>query len=137
MSSSSLFLHVFKAPIHSHGILLICIQLIISPLQMLELAFSRMLGGRHISDADADSLKTEHPDIHSKFWNHLQMLLKKMVAMTLPTSASKSCASQPQTTPNRCGEASRLRELYKMSLKSSDLRELHKMHTIWTSKLEC
>lgn len=103
---------------------------------MLELAFSRMLEGRHISDTDADSLKTKYSEIHSKFWNHLQMLLKKMVALTLLTSSGKSCASQPHMTPNRSGEASRLRELYKMSLKSCDFRELHKMHAIWTSKLE-
>lgn len=95
-----------------------------------------MLEGRHISDTDADSLKTKYSEIHSKFWNHLQMLLKKMVAMTLPTNSGKSSTSQPQMTPNKSSEASRLRELYKMSLKSSDLRELHKMHNIWTSKLE-
>lgn len=104
---------------------------------MLELAFSRMLEGRHISDADADSLKTKYSEIHLKFWNHLQTLLKKMVAMTLPTSSGKCSASQPHMPLNRSGEASRLRELYKMSLKSSDLRELHKMHTLWTSKSEC
>ncbi|XP_023550026.1 uncharacterized protein LOC111808337 [Cucurbita pepo subsp. pepo] len=104
---------------------------------MLELAFSRMLEGRHVSDTDADSLKTKYSEIHSKFWNHLQILLKKMVGMTLPTSSGKSSASQPHMTPNRSGEASRLRELYKMSLKSNDLRELQKMHTMWTSKLEC
>ncbi|XP_050937936.1 uncharacterized protein LOC103485704 isoform X1 [Cucumis melo] len=103
---------------------------------MLELAFSRMLEGRHISDTDADSLKTKYSEIHSKFWNHLQMLLKKMVAMTLPTSSGKSSTSQPQMTPNKSGEASRLRELYKISLKSSDLRELQKMYNVWTSKLE-
>lgn len=100
---------------------------------MLELAFSRMLEGRHISDYDAESLKTKYPEIHSKFWNHLQMLLKKMVAMTLPTGSSKSSASQSHMAPNRSGEASRLRELYKMSLKPTDFTELHKMHTMWTS----
>ncbi|XP_022993425.1 uncharacterized protein LOC111489444 [Cucurbita maxima] len=104
---------------------------------MLELAFSRMLEGRHVSDTDADSLKMKYSEIHSKFWNHLQILLKKMVGMTLPTSSGKSSASQPHMTPSRSGEASRLRELYKMSLKSNDLRELQKMHTMWTSKLEC
>ncbi|KAG6644511.1 uncharacterized protein LOC122318422 isoform X2 [Carya illinoinensis] len=101
---------------------------------MLESALSRMLEGRYVSDKDSDSFRTDHPDTHAKFWRQLQMLLKKMLAVTISGSANKSSpVSQTNPVSNRSGEAGKLRELYKMSLMSTDMSELHAMHTLWTS----
>ncbi|XP_062163942.1 uncharacterized protein LOC133870752 [Alnus glutinosa] len=101
---------------------------------MLESALSRMLEGRHISEKDSDSFRTNYPEIHAKFWRQLQMLLKKMLAVTTSASANKSSpVSQPNQVSNKAGDAGKLRELYKMSLKSTDMSELHAMHALWTS----
>lgn len=97
---------------------------------MLESALFRLLEGRHVSE----SLSTEDSHMYSKFWNQLQMLLKKMLAMALCTGTNRSSSSMAQPNPsNRCGDAGKLRKLYKMSLESTDLGKLHAMHTMWTS----
>lgn len=101
---------------------------------MLESALARMLEGRHISDAISDSFRTDYPEINSKFWGQLQMLLKKMLSLALSANANKPAAfAQPIPSSSKCGDAGKLRELYKMSLKSSKLSQLHAMHTLWTS----
>ncbi|KAM3712015.1 hypothetical protein ACB098_01G152400 [Castanea mollissima] len=101
---------------------------------MLESALSRMLEGRHLSDKDSDSFQISYPEIHEKFWRQLQMLLKKILAMTISASANKSASvSQPNPVTNRSGDAEKLRELYKMSLKFTDMSQLHVMHALWTS----
>jgi hypothetical protein len=101
---------------------------------MLELALSRMLEGRHVTDKDSDSFRTNYPEIHAKFWRQLQMLLKKILAMTISASANRSApVSQPNPVSNRYGDAEKLRELYKMSLKFTDMSQLHAMHSLWTS----
>lgn len=102
---------------------------------MLESALSRMLEGRHISEKDLDSFRTNYPEIHAKFWRQLQMLLKKMLAVTNSASANKSSpVSQPNQVSNKAGDAGKLRELYKMSLKSTDMSELLAMHTLWATQ---
>ncbi|KAF3973161.1 hypothetical protein CMV_003399 [Castanea mollissima] len=102
---------------------------------MLESALSCMLEGHHVSDKDSDTFRTSYPEIHEKFWKQLQMLLKKILAMTISTSANKSApVSQPNTVSNRSGDAEKLRELYKMSLKFTDMSQLHAMHLKLTSK---
>ncbi|GLU06764.1 hypothetical protein SLE2022_237630 [Rubroshorea leprosula] len=102
---------------------------------MLESIFSRLLEGRHVSEAISDSFKTDYPELHAKFWSQLQMVLKKMLALTLSSNSNKSSpAAQSTTTSNRSADATKLRELYKMSLKSTDLSQLHAMHTFWTSR---
>ncbi|KAJ0085385.1 hypothetical protein Patl1_07818 [Pistacia atlantica] len=91
------------------------------------------LKGRHISETFSKSLSTDYPEIYTKFWNQMQMLLRKMLAMSLPASSNKS---SPTTQPNpstRSGDAGKLRELYKMSLKSTDVHGLHAMYSLWTS----
>ena len=102
--------------------------------QVLESALARMLEGRHISDAVSDCFGTDYPEIHAKFWGQLQMLLKKMLSLALSANANKPTAfAQPTPTSSKFGDAAKLRELYKMSLKSSNLSQLHAMHTLWTS----
>lgn len=101
---------------------------------VLESALARMLEGRHISDAVSDCFGTDYPEIHAKFWGQLQMLLKKMLSLALSANANKPAAfAQPTPTSSKFGDAGKLRELYKMSLKSSNLSQLHAMHTLWSS----
>lgn len=99
---------------------------------MLESALSYMLEGRYVSETDSDSLKTDHSEILAKFWSQLQMLLKKMLAVALAARANKSPV-QPPSISNRSGDAEKLRELYKISLKSTKLSQLDDMHSLWTS----
>lgn len=101
--------------------------------QMLESALSYMLEGRYVSETDSDSSKTDHSEVLAKFWSQLQMLLKKMLAVALAARVNKSPVSQPPSISNRCGDAEKLRELYKISLKSTKLSQLDDMHSLWTS----
>lgn len=102
--------------------------------QMLESALVCMLEGRHISETKSDSFGTDYHEVCAKFWGQLQMLLKKMLAMALSANTNKSSAvAQPTPASNRHGDSGKLRELYKMSLKSTDLSQLHAMHALWTS----
>lgn len=100
---------------------------------MLESALAHMLEGRHVSDTDADTFSTSYPELHAKYWSQLQMLLKKMLATTLSSSANKSSPSQSSSTPSKFGDGGKIRELYKMSLKGADMVQLHAMYGLWIS----
>lgn len=102
------------------------------PLQMMESALSCLLEGRHLSEKFAGSIASDYPELNGKFWKQLQMVLKKMLSMAVSTNKSPSSISQPNSL-NRHGDAAKLRELYKMSLKSSGLSDLPAMHVLWTS----
>jgi len=95
---------------------------------MLESALSRLLEGRHISKTYAESLRTEDPKLYTKFMAQLQMVLKRMLALSLPSEG----ANKSQTC-GRSGDSGKLRELYKTSLKSTNLCDLNAMHALWTS----
>nr|KYP48934.1 Erythroid differentiation-related factor 1 [Cajanus cajan] len=99
---------------------------------VLESALAHMLEGRHVSDTNDDTFSISYPELHAKYWSQLQMLLKKMLTTTLSSSANKS-PSQPSSTSSRFGDGGKIRELYKMSLKGTDMAQLHKMYTLWTS----
>ncbi|PON79525.1 Tetratricopeptide-like helical domain containing protein [Parasponia andersonii] len=100
---------------------------------MSESALSHMFEGRNISKTSFDLLKVDYPELHSKFWSQLQMLLRKMLAAALSGGGNKPSASQP--TPSSCisGDAVKLRELYGNSLKSSDFNQLNAMYSLWIS----
>ncbi|KAK7344860.1 hypothetical protein VNO77_15024 [Canavalia gladiata] len=99
---------------------------------VLESALVHMLEGRHVSDTNADTFCSRYPELHAKYWGQLQMLLKKMLATILSSGANKS-PSQPSSTSSRYGDGSKIRELYKMSLKDTDMVQLHSMHSLWIS----
>ncbi|KAH7524978.1 hypothetical protein FEM48_Zijuj06G0176500 [Ziziphus jujuba var. spinosa] len=99
---------------------------------MLESALCCMLEGRHLPETNLESLKINHPELHSKFWSQLQTLLKKMLAVALSASGNKP-PSQPAPVSNRSVDAGKLRELYKISLKSSNFSQLHAMYSLWIS----
>jgi len=91
-----------------------------------------MLEGRHVSDTNADTFSTNYPELHAKYWNQLQMLLKRMLATILSSSANKT-PCQPSSTSSRFGDGGKIKELYKMSLKANDMIQLHNMHNFWIS----
>ncbi|KAA8546313.1 hypothetical protein F0562_002948 [Nyssa sinensis] len=99
---------------------------------MLESALTFLLEGCHVSETTSDSLRNDSPEVYAKFWSQLQMLLKRMLAMTLQVNTNKSSLNSQQLPSNRSGDVRKLRELYKMSLKSTNLSQLHAMHSLWT-----
>ncbi|GER27502.1 erythroid differentiation-related factor 1-like protein [Striga asiatica] len=98
---------------------------------LLESALTRLLEARHVSENT--SLATENPKACAKFWRQLQTLLKNMLATARLTKANKTSANSQQTQPCKSADVKKLSELYKISLKSSDLGQLHTMHTLWTT----
>ncbi|XVF63291.1 hypothetical protein PTKIN_Ptkin09bG0076200 [Pterospermum kingtungense] len=96
-------------------------------------ALSHLLEARHVSEAFSNSFGTDYPELHAKFWSQLQMLLKKMLAVNLSVNSNKSTSDTQSTTSNRFGDSGKLRELYKMSLNSTELTRLHAMYTLWSS----
>ncbi|CAK9155475.1 unnamed protein product [Ilex paraguariensis] len=69
---------------------------------MLESTLIRLLEGRYVSDNEtSDSFSSENPEISAKFWSQLQMILKRMLAMTLPTNTNKSSVNTQQIPSTR------------------------------------
>ncbi|XVE60779.1 hypothetical protein DITRI_Ditri05aG0154700 [Diplodiscus trichospermus] len=98
-------------------------------------ALSHLLEARHVSEAFSNLFRTDYPELHAKFWSQLQTVLKKMLAQNLSVNSNKSTSDSHHSTAtsNRSGDAGKLRELYKMSLTSTDLTQLHAMYTLWSS----
>lgn len=61
------------------------------------------------------------------------MLLKKMLASSLSAGPNKMAVASQGSTPSskRSGDAEKLKELYKMSLKSPDFNQLESMNNLW------
>ncbi|KAJ4917780.1 hypothetical protein Rs2_03330 [Raphanus sativus] len=91
---------------------------------MLETAFSCLLEGRHVSETHAESLRTEDPELYFKFWAQSQMVLKRMLTLSIPAEGA-----------NKSQTSGKLRELYKTSLKSKSLSDLNAMHALWTTRV--
>ncbi|TVU36338.1 hypothetical protein EJB05_18270 [Eragrostis curvula] len=97
---------------------------------MLETALTHLLEGRHVVEANEDHSSDVDLDIKPKFWSQLQSLLKSMLAASLPSSTGR-LASVGQAS-NR-GDAAKLKEMYRLSLKSTSLGQLHALHKLWVS----
>ncbi|KAG2304972.1 hypothetical protein Bca4012_063883 [Brassica carinata] len=91
---------------------------------MLETALSCLLEGRHVSETRAESLRTEDKELYSKFWAQSQMVLKRMLTLSIPAEGA-----------NKSQSSGKLRELYKTSLKSTSLSDLNAMHAMWTTRV--
>eukprot|EP01018_Ginkgo_biloba_P018773 Gb_32190 [translate_table: standard] len=123
---------------------------------MLESALSYLLEGRHAFGARAkSSLGTSsdadagHRKVIGKFSHQLQTMLKTMLANANNTikhsSRSGSVQSRSkmrvesgsrmevQSTSSRVGDVGKLRELYRISLKSDGMPDLYSMYEMWTS----
>jgi len=100
-------------------------------LQMLETALGHLLEGRQVVEANEDYSNDVDLDIKPKFWSQLQSLLKRMLAASLPSSTGRVASGAQSSTSN--SEAAKLKEMYRLSLKSSSLGQLHALHKLWIS----
>ncbi|CAM8998950.1 unnamed protein product [Rhodiola kirilowii] len=99
----------------------------------LETALSCLLDGRRIcEETSSGHPKDDIPDVYTKFWSQLQLLLKKMLGSAMSVGGKKS-APHPVSDSNKSKEVGKLKELYKMALRSTDFTHLHAMHKLWTS----
>ena len=118
---------------------LTCISINLPPdtasyLQMLETALSCLLEARHVSELlNSGSSANGTVNACTKFWIQLQTILKKMLASSLSADSNKTnvCSSLGTSSSKKCGDAEKLRELYRISLKSPDFNQLHYMNNLW------
>ena len=100
---------------------------------MLDTALTHLLEGRHVVEANEDYYNDMDLDIKPKFWSQLQSLLKRMLAGSLPSSTGRVASSVSQASTSNRTEAAKLKEMYRLSLKSSTLGQLHALHKLWVS----
>ncbi|XP_020089003.1 uncharacterized protein LOC109710674 isoform X2 [Ananas comosus] len=100
---------------------------------MLEAALVHLLEARHVVEATEDNSFDKELEIKAKFWNQLQSLLKAMVATVHSGNTNKPGSFSQATTCSRGGDVAKLREMYRISLKSNSLVQLHAMHKLWIS----
>ncbi|CAL4960208.1 unnamed protein product [Urochloa decumbens] len=98
---------------------------------MLETALGHLLEGRQVVEANEDYSNDVDLDIKSKFWSQLQSLLKRMLAASLPSSTGRVASLAQSSTSNK--EAGKLKEMYRLALKSPSLGQLHALHKLWAS----
>lgn len=99
---------------------------------MLETALAHLLEGRHVVEVNEDYSNDVDLEIKPKFWSQLQGLLKRMLAASLPSSTGRVPSVGHASTSNRT-EAAKLKEMYRLSLKSSTLGQLHALHKLFVS----
>ncbi|WVZ67997.1 hypothetical protein U9M48_016996 [Paspalum notatum var. saurae] len=99
---------------------------------MLETALAHLLEGRHVVEENGDYSNDMDLEIKPKFLSQLQVLLKRMLAASLPSSTGRVVSVGQASTSNR-SEAARLKEMYRLSLKSSTLGQLHALHKLFVS----
>jgi hypothetical protein len=100
---------------------------------MLDTALTHLLEGRHVVEANEDYSNDMDLDIKPKFWSQLQSLLKRMLVGSLPSSTGRVVSSVSQVSTNNRTEAAKLKEMYRLSLKSSTLGQLHELYKLWVS----
>ncbi|CAA6660462.1 unnamed protein product [Spirodela intermedia] len=91
--------------------------------EMLESALQHMLEGRH---AVVDFQFSEGEQIQERFRNHLLMLLKGMLAAVRSGIPNQSAADR-----SAIDNVEKLKEMYRMLLRSAGLCQLHAMHGLW------
>ncbi|KAL5226627.1 hypothetical protein ABZP36_014892 [Zizania latifolia] len=104
---------------------------------MLEAALVHLLEGRHVVEPNEEHSRDVNLDIKPKFWSQLQSLLKSMLAAALPlpggsTGRPAASVGQANTSHNR-GDTVKLKEMYRLALKSTSLGQLHALHKLWVS----
>ncbi|CAO2835295.1 unnamed protein product [Amaranthus hypochondriacus] len=101
---------------------------------MLETALSCLLEARHVSEVlNSGSSANGAVNACTKFWIQLQTILKKMLASSLSADSNKTnvCSSQGTSSSKKSGDAEKLKELYRISLKSPAFDQLHIMNNLW------
>ncbi|CAI9266684.1 unnamed protein product [Lactuca saligna] len=98
---------------------------------MLESALNTLLEGRQVP-VDKITLQKDDSNVYKRYWSQLQMTLKSMLAVALPTNTKKPIAtSQQSTLPS--GDLNKLKDLYRLSLKATEFTQLQAIHKLWVS----
>ncbi|ONK56220.1 uncharacterized protein A4U43_C10F5360 [Asparagus officinalis] len=97
---------------------------------MLEAALLHLLEGRHAVEENKGCELNE--DIKVKFLNQLQALLKSMLSASL-SGGSKGGGIGSTSAWCRTADSGKLKEMYRMSLRSTTLDQLHAMYKLWVS----
>lgn len=98
---------------------------------MLESALNTLLEGRQVP-VDRITLQKDDNNVYKRYWSQLQMTLKNMLAVALPTNTKKPLAtSQQSTLPS--GDLNKLKDLYRLSLKATEFTQLQAIHKLWAS----
>lgn len=102
---------------------------------MLESSLSLLFEARNIVGESSESnlCRSLDPDIHEKFWKHLQFLLKKIVATSISINSNKSGANSQSASANKLEDTAKLKDMYRISLKSNNLDKLNDMYKMWIS----
>lgn len=94
---------------------------------MLESALNSLLEGRQVP-VDRITLQEDDCRVYERFWRQLQMTLKCMLSVALPTTTKKSVAATQQM-----GDVKKLKDMYMLSLKDTNFSQLHAIHKLWVS----
>ncbi|CAH1443069.1 unnamed protein product [Lactuca virosa] len=98
---------------------------------MLESALNTLLEGRQVP-VDKITLQKDDSNVYKRYWSQLQMTLKSMLAVALPTNTKKPIpTSQQSTLPS--GDLNKLKDLYRLSLKATEFTQLQAIHKLWAS----
>ncbi|KAH7663662.1 Tetratricopeptide-like helical domain-containing protein [Dioscorea alata] len=100
---------------------------------MLEVALHHLLEGRQVVVENEGGTYDNDPEIQNKFLNQLRVLLKSMLAASISGSPGKAGNIAQTVVSSRTGDNQKLREMYRMALKSTDLSQLPSMHKLWLS----
>ncbi|KAJ0969515.1 hypothetical protein J5N97_022392 [Dioscorea zingiberensis] len=100
---------------------------------MLEAALLHLLEGRHVVEENEGCTYDKDPEIQTKFLNQLRALLKSMLTGSLSGSTGKPGNVGQAVASCRAGDNEKLRVMYRMALKSTNLSQLHGMHKLWLS----
>ncbi|KAK9053789.1 hypothetical protein SSX86_024863 [Deinandra increscens subsp. villosa] len=95
---------------------------------MLKSAVDSLLEGRHVAIDRITLEKDDDGAVYERFWGRLQVTLKRMLSLALPAATNKSVAPPQQT-----GDVKKLKEMYMLSLKATDLSQLHAIYKLWVS----
>jgi hypothetical protein len=106
-------------------------------IQNLEAALMHLLEARHVVEEKDDNSSDLNIEIKPNFWSQLQSLLKAMLSLSM-LGSSKANQAGSGTAPsspasNRVLDSAKLKEMYRMSLKSTSLGQLHAMYKYWVS----
>ncbi|KAJ4810857.1 Erythroid differentiation-related factor 1 [Rhynchospora pubera] len=101
----------------------------------LEAALMHLLEARHVVEEKDDNSSDLTIDIKSNFWSQLQSLLKTMLSASMsgPAKAIQAGSGSTPSSPasNRVLDSTKLKEMYRMSLKSNSWGQLHAMYRHW------
>lgn len=93
-------------------------------------ALNILLEGRHVPVDGISLQKGDCERVYERFWSQLQLTLKSMLSVAVPSTTKKSQIAASHQTG---GDIKKLKDLYMLSLKATDFSQLHAIHNLWAS----